>query len=690
MSHQTPPSIVNLRLADRLSAARRAQFVGRQAELELVRAALLAGEPPFVVLHVYGPSGVGKTTLLHEYGRIAAEQDRLVIHLDGRYLEANPPAFTSAVRQAIAVQTGDFSHWPAQTVLLIDTYETLAPLDDWLRATFLPQLPADILIVIAGRQSPIAWQSDPSWLELARIISLDNLPPEESRAYLATRGVPQAQQAAILDFTRGHPLALALMANLYQQSGAPSLPPAAGEREVIHLLLQRFLQDVRTSRQRQALELCVVARTTTEALLAGLFGAEAAFELFQWLRQLSFIEQGPYGLFPHDLAREVLDADLHWRNPAGYGQLQQAALNYLWPQAQHSSGQEQQRLKLDMFFLLRHTSGMGPFFAWDALDKAYAAPATPADYPAIRAMVQTHEGDASATIADYWLQRQPEAFLVYRTLDGVLYGFMAQLALQQATAADAAIDPALAPVWETIEAHQPIQPGDAISYLRFWMARETYQAVSPAINLTAANCTIHWLTTPRLAWSFVAMSDPDFMTPHFESIDFPRTPAADFAVGARSYGVFSHNWLADPVAGWPRSMAKQSGMTARQIETAASPPIITFTETEFTAAVRQALRDYTRPDLLAANPLLRSRLLPAAEQTPAALQALLRQAILYFSHNPKDARLYRALWHTYVEPEATQEKTAERLDLPFNTYRYHLTTGLERLIAALWQRQQVA
>jgi len=56
-------------------------------------------------------------------------------------------------------------------------------------------------------------------------------------------------------------------------------------------------------------------------------------------------------------------------------------------------------------------------------------------------------------------------------------------------------------------------------------------------------------------------------------------------------------------------------------------------------------------------------------------------------HNPKDAKLYRALWHTYIEPELTQEKTAERLDLPFNTYRYHLITGLERLIAGLWRRQ---
>ncbi|MDQ3931134.1 MAG: ATP-binding protein, partial [Chloroflexota bacterium] len=54
------------RLADRLVAARRRRFVGRENERELFRSALAAPELPFVLLHVYGPGGVGKTTLLKE------------------------------------------------------------------------------------------------------------------------------------------------------------------------------------------------------------------------------------------------------------------------------------------------------------------------------------------------------------------------------------------------------------------------------------------------------------------------------------------------------------------------------------------------------------------------------------------------------------------------------------------------
>lgn len=54
------------RIADRLVAARRGRFVGRSDELELFCSALQTAEPPFAVLYVYGPGGIGKTTLLQE------------------------------------------------------------------------------------------------------------------------------------------------------------------------------------------------------------------------------------------------------------------------------------------------------------------------------------------------------------------------------------------------------------------------------------------------------------------------------------------------------------------------------------------------------------------------------------------------------------------------------------------------
>ncbi len=145
MSLKNAASEHHPRIADRLVAARRGRFVGRLAELELFRTALLAAEPPFVVLHIYGPGGIGKIALLREYARMAAEGSRPVVCLDRRNVDPSPPGFLLALRQTIGLEGGDLAttvrDWPPSGVLLIDTYETFAALDAWLRETFLPQLP---------------------------------------------------------------------------------------------------------------------------------------------------------------------------------------------------------------------------------------------------------------------------------------------------------------------------------------------------------------------------------------------------------------------------------------------------------------------------------------------------------------------------------------------------------------------
>jgi hypothetical protein len=46
------------RIADRLAATQREPFVGRRTEQDLFGTALLAAEPPFMVLYLHGP-GVG-------------------------------------------------------------------------------------------------------------------------------------------------------------------------------------------------------------------------------------------------------------------------------------------------------------------------------------------------------------------------------------------------------------------------------------------------------------------------------------------------------------------------------------------------------------------------------------------------------------------------------------------------------
>jgi len=40
-----------------------------------------------------------------------------------------------------------------------------------------------------------------------------------------------------------------------------------------------------------------------------------------------------------------------------------------------------------------------------------------------------------------------------------------------------------------------------------------------------------------------------------------------------------------------------------------------------------------------------------------------------------------------MHPAPTQEAAAELLDIPFSTYRRHLTSGIQRLTEILWREE---
>ena len=698
MAEPVPIQAHRARLEARLEAARAQRFVGRSAELELFRSAVGKPEPPFALLFLHGPGGVGKSSLLDAFAREAGRQGVTVLRLDARSIERSPAGFNRALCGELGLpeHLEPLAHLERRgsAVLLLDTYEQLALLDAWLRESFLPGVPAHLLTVIAGRNPPAAaWRTDPGWNALIRIVPLRNFSPIESAAYLQVRGVPERQHAGVLASTHGHPLALSLVADLLAAGNDQAMATALDSPDVVRVLLDRFVQGVPDAGHRRALQVCAHARVTTEGLLADVLETERAGELFQWLRELSFIEQGPDGLFPHDLARDLLESDLRWRHPEAYREDHRRIRNAIVRALQSAQGVAQQRASFDLLFLHRHNPLMRPFVEWAALGSAWAEPAVPDDHAAILAMIGAHEGEESAAIARFWLERQPQAFTIFRSAGDRIIGCFASLTLSVITPELCAADPAMTAVRAFIAQFGPLRPGEIILHHRFALGREHYQDVSPVWNMVIMASTVQWLTTPRLAWSFITTADPEYWRATLSYVNLRRAPEADFTVGGRRYGIFAHDWRSEPPVAWLDLMAERelnTGLTLRDVETPPPAPLIVLAEPQFREAVRQALRDLNRPDRLAANPLLRSALVRTrAEEAGdiAALQALLREAAGTLMANPKDRRFYRAIERGYLAPAATQELAAEALGLPFSTYRLHLTTATQRIADWLWQRE---
>ena len=155
--------------------------------------------------------------------------------------------------------------------------------------------------------------------------------------------------------------ALSLVADFFDQQPEAEFRPEAAP-DIVKTLLEEFVQGVPSSAHRAALEACALVRLMTESLLAMMLKQQDAHELFEWLRGLSFIEADRRGIFPHDLAREALTADLKWRDPDGYAELHTRARGYYMQRVQHGAGPDQRRLLADYIYLHRDNPSVRPFF----------------------------------------------------------------------------------------------------------------------------------------------------------------------------------------------------------------------------------------------------------------------------------------------------------------------------------------
>jgi hypothetical protein len=71
------------------------------------------------------------------------------------------------------------------------------------------------------------------------------------------------------------------------------------------------------------------------------------------------------------------------------------------------------------------------------------------------------------------------------------------------------------------------------------------------------------------------------------------------------------------------------------------------------------------------------------------LCSLLNEAADTLKSMPRYSRYYPPVDRTYLKPAPSQEIAAERLNLPFSTFRRHLKKGLLEITERLWQREIV-
>ncbi|MFD9894446.1 BTAD domain-containing putative transcriptional regulator [Amycolatopsis sp. NPDC059027] len=215
------------------------RFVGRDAERAAFAAMLERGRGEGLeVFFVCGHAGIGKSTLLRRYSDDAVAAGRTVWHLHD--------LTTAELRERLEQLAKGVAGTSAGPVVLVDSFERHVELEPWLRDTYLRTLPADSIVVVAGRAGPsVAWITDPAWSGAIVARQLEALSAAESAALVEARGADAGFAPSIVDFAAGNPLVLSLAAEVgrsMSHTGQPSRREAV--RFVVDAVLDTLLDDV--------------------------------------------------------------------------------------------------------------------------------------------------------------------------------------------------------------------------------------------------------------------------------------------------------------------------------------------------------------------------------------------------------------------------------------------------------------
>lgn len=462
------------RVRDLLAQRSSDAFIGRARELDVLLTTLQDDGP--VVSYVHGIGGIGKSTLLDAFCARARARST-VVRLDCRTVEPTERGFMHEISRAVGASgetlakvASRLSRLGTRVVLVLDTYEVFGLMDTWLRQEFIPALPDNMRIVVAGRQPPVsAWQTGSGWQGLFQALPVEALREADALELLHHLGVDETDARRVNRFAGGHPLALRLAASTLRERPDLNLE----ERTIPHVveaLTRTYLADVPDPLTRQILEAASCVRRTTQSVLHAMLPSVAPQDAFERLHALPFVDRRRDGLIVHDTIKRVVAHALHTSDRERQRSYRRAAWQHFRGELRTASTPELWRSTADVLYLIQNPVVREAFFPEEA--HGYAVePARDSDAAAIRAIVERHEGPDGARAIDAWLTRLPGSFSVVRSATGAVVGFYAMAEPSAIGTRILTTDP-IARAWLDYLQRDPVGRNERVLLLRRWMSAE--------------------------------------------------------------------------------------------------------------------------------------------------------------------------------------------------------------------------
>lgn len=439
----------------------RRHIVGFTRELASFRQWLTDSSSTTSLFDVSGMGGIGKTTLLLEMTKAAAQAGILTLWLDGQSELATSGAFLSGLEASLEIEYGR-QREPGlpllsfvvgeltrqRSVLLIDNCSRLTGIEGWLMSSFLPKLTdSEVLLVMASRGGlPIQWYTSPYWGHRIQAFPLSLLTRAEVLDYLHRCGLDDVLQTEIARKTEGLPLLVAMTADvLYSRQSNPDASAGLGG-EIPGRLSADILREAASPDLYQALSVLALLPAADQAALNRLLDAPLDAAGYHALGKLSFVRRTACGLTLHHVVAGLLRSDFAQRDGDQFQARRQQAFHLLTEQFRLADVRQQRRIAAHILELYREFLPSAHAYAdfSTALSPGVHAPFRPEDLDSLQQLLAAaisptnwqselvHAQEYSALLDDI-ARHSPEGICIVRDDSGAPLAFCAGFWLHGST-----------------------------------------------------------------------------------------------------------------------------------------------------------------------------------------------------------------------------------------------------------------
>jgi hypothetical protein len=631
-------------------------FVGRSRELERFVEFLAGDLLGHRVLLVHGPGGIGKTCLLDAYATEAAATGWDVHSWTAEQLSDFDADLEELARLA--------AH-PGRHLLLVDGCDSQAATWSQLRVRVGARLEASNRLVVASRLAPEHTWNTAGWDRLAQGLEIGGLADADADELVARRGVQdQLARKRVLAWGGGHPLALALGADLVRVEDADSVP-LEHDRDVGAAVIRHLVDSSPNAPEHRALAALAFAPNLDEAAIAAAVPEAEPGRADAWLRGLSFVRPDGARIRIHDSVREVVASAYAVADPEG-------ALTIRRDLADHYlrlglAGYP--RALIDLSGLIRDPQlrfGLGH----EQGRLTQAASAHPEEYDEL--MELSGYGADERDGVRRWFLEAPEHIVVARGPRGELVGWVLAATLRRHPAwVDE--DPVLGPWFEHARAAHP--DGDAF-FPRDLVDLGNTAAPVPATIAWGHAWFVRRMGISRERYCYAAARAhpaPAAMRGEWlHATGHVQLPELTVGTGETA----THCWFTDHGEGGLAALVWRLVYDDLGLE---PPEALPVPDTE--AAVREALRDYHDAGSLARNPLARGRDVP--ERAASVRHVLTDGMAAAFGARTRDRELLRVLELTFLVPDLGVGAITRELAVSRATYYRRLDEAVRRLATGI-------